>query len=85
MSLQRLLKLPQVRECFGQGTTSLYDQIKEETLTPPIKLGRSSFWPEQEIAEIQSAVIAGKSQDERREIVKRLVAARQQLNQSTAR
>jgi prophage regulatory protein len=88
MSVQRLLKLPQLRECLGQGTTSLYDEIKEELLTPPIKLGRSSLWPEQEIKEIQKAMIAGKSDDERRELVKRLVAARavdnQQPDQSSA-
>lgn len=81
MNLQRLLKLPQLRECFGQGTTSVYDEIKQELITPPIKLGRSSAWPEQEIAEIQRAIIAGMPEDERRQLVKRLVAAR---NVSTA-
>lgn len=76
MTLQRLVKLPQLRECTGKGTTSVYDEIKEGLITPPIKRGRSSVWPEHEIAEIQRAIIAGAPEDERRQLVKRLVAAR---------
>lgn len=76
MTLQRFLRLPQLRESIGLGTTSIYEEIKEERITPPIKLGRSSVWPEREIAEIQRAIIAGMSEGERRELVKRLVAKR---------
>lgn len=75
-TLQRFLKLPEVRESTGQGTTSVYHQIKDGLLTPPIKRGRSSVWPENEITEVQRAIIAGRSDDDLRQLVKDLIAAR---------
>jgi prophage regulatory protein len=78
MSLQRLLRLTNLKECLGQGTTAIYDDIKEGVITPPLKLGRSSVWPENEIVEIQKAIIAGKPEHERKELVSCLVRARAQ-------
>jgi predicted DNA-binding transcriptional regulator AlpA len=78
MSLQRFLRLAHLREFLGEGTTAIYDDIKVGLVTPPVKLGRSSVWPENEIVEIQKAVIAGKPEHERKQLVSRLVAARTQ-------
>jgi len=80
MSLQRLLRLAHLRECLGEGTTAIYDDIKLGLLTPPLKRGRSSVWPEQEIVAIQRAIIAGKPEHERKELVSRLVKARAQAD-----
>ena len=51
--------------------------IARGLFVPPIKLGyRSVAWPEHEIDVMNAAVIAGKSEEEIREIVSQLVAAR---------
>lgn len=78
MSLQRLLRLSNLKESLGQGTTAIYGDIKQGVITPPLKLGRSSVWPENEIVEIQKAIIAGKPEHERKELVSSLVRARAQ-------
>lgn len=65
-------------EYLGEGTTAIYDDIKVGLITPPLKRGRSSVWPEQEIVAIQKAIIAGKPENERKVLVSRLVAARAQ-------
>jgi prophage regulatory protein len=78
MSLPKLLKLPVVRDSLAAGTTNVYDQVKDGLLTPPVKHGRTSCWPEDEILQIQRALIAGKSVEERRQLVRQLVAARSQ-------
>lgn len=75
--MPRLLRLPQVMDAMGLRATSVYARVKMELLTPPIKLTpRSSAWPESEIAAVNSALIAGKSDDQIRRLVKDLVAAR---------
>ena len=46
-------------------------------MTPPVNLGgRSVGWPEHEIAAINAALIAGKSEAEIKELVKKLTADR---------
>jgi prophage regulatory protein len=62
----------------GYGPTTAYARVNNGLLTPPIKLGRSSLWPEFELDLINATVIAGKSDDEIRQLVRDLVAARTQ-------
>jgi len=46
-------------------------------MTPPVSLGgRSVGWPEYEITAINAALIAGKSETEIKELVKKLTADR---------
>ncbi len=76
---RKLLKLGAVRDVTALGTTSVYRAVKLGTLPPPIKLSlRSSAWVEDEIGACNEARIAGKSDDELRQLVARLVARRQQ-------
>ena len=57
--------------CMSRST--LYLRIKQGLMTPPVRLGRRcSAWPEHEIAAINAAFVAQKSDDEIREIVGRL-------------
>jgi len=76
----RIIRKTVVREKMGIGSDSgVYAHVEEGTLTPPIKIGlRASGWPEYEIDAINAARIAGKSNDEIRELIKTLVAKRQQ-------
>lgn len=81
-SCRRLLRLtsdsgPSVTSLLGLRTTAIYDHVKRELLTPPIRLTqRSSAWPEDEISAVITARIAGKSEDQIRALVRSLVAAR---------
>jgi prophage regulatory protein len=75
----RLLRLPRVRDLTGFGTTSIYGRAKAGLFTPPVKLTeRCSAWPEHEVAAINGAVIAGKSEDEIRALVAQLIVQRKQ-------
>lgn len=77
MMLQRLMKLGEVMNVTALKTTKIYKDVKEGLFPPPIKLTmRASAWVEQEVAAVNRARIAGKTDAEIRELVARLVAAR---------
>lgn len=73
-----ILRLPAVKQQTGdRSDTSIYDAIREGRFTKPIKLGaRASGWPDYEVATIVAARIAGKNDDQIRELVQRLHAER---------
>jgi len=61
----------------GYGVTSIYGRVKSGLLPPPVKTTpRSSAWPESEIFAVNTAIIAGKPEDEIRQLVAQLVAER---------
>jgi prophage regulatory protein len=75
----RLLRLPAVLDLTGLRTTSIYGQAKTGLFPPPVKLTeRCSAWPEHEVAQVNAARIAGKSEAEIRKLVAQLVAQWQQ-------
>lgn len=72
-----LLRMPNVILHRGRGRSSNYLDVKQGLLTPPVAIGRRAVaWPAHEIDAINAARVAEKSDDEIRELVKRLVAAR---------
>ena len=84
-SVRPFLRAPAVKAILGIGTTALYDLIAKGRLTPPVKpTPRTSCWPEEEIAAVRDAVVAGKSEDEIRVLVRGLVDARQRPSKSAA-
>lgn len=72
----RLLRMAVLSAKIGKGRSSNYAEIKNGTLPPPIKYGDTSCWPEHEIDVVVAARIAGKTDDEIRELVKEIVANR---------
>ncbi len=72
-----ILRRKQV-EAAGCGTRStIYLRISQGLFPRPVKLGaRAVGWPAREVAAINSARIAGKSDDDIRQLVQRLQAAR---------
>lgn len=46
---ERMLKLKDVKEQVGFGTTAIYERIKAGTFPAPVKIGYASRWPESEI------------------------------------
>jgi predicted DNA-binding transcriptional regulator AlpA len=73
----RALKSCDVCERRRHGRTKLWEDIKRQVLTPPIKRGpRENIWPEDEIDAIIRAEFRGASVEERKALCKRLVEAR---------
>jgi prophage regulatory protein len=72
-----ILRLPAVKTDSGYSRSTIYLRIAQGLWTKPVKLGaRSVGWPENEIAALNAARIASKSDDEIRNLVKQLEAAR---------
>jgi prophage regulatory protein len=68
---------PSVRSETGLPRSSLYAQIKAGLFTRPVSLGpRTAGWPAHEVAALNAARIAGKSDDEIRALVRKLESAR---------
>jgi prophage regulatory protein len=61
----------------GRSRSSHYLDIQQGLFTRPVQIGlRAVGWPSSEVAAINAARIAGKSDEEIRELVARLEAAR---------
>lgn len=72
-----MLRLPALRAATGLPTSTVYWQVEHELLPTPIKIGeRSVAWDGNEIIAVMTARRRGASNDEIRELVKQLKAAR---------
>lgn len=78
---RRLLRRPEVRAVSGKTDSFLDRDMRIGLFPKPIKLSpdptrRAVGWPSDEVEVVTSAVIAGASADEVRQLVVNLVAAR---------
>lgn len=72
-----ILRCPAVSAESGVPRSTLYLRIAQGLWIKPVRLGaRSVGWPAEEVAALNAARIAGKSDDEIRRLVARLEAAR---------
>ena len=77
--LQTICRLPKIKSESGLSRSTIYLRISQGLWTKPVSLGgRAVGWPSTEVAEINSARIAGKSDAEIRTLVVKLEAARKQ-------
>lgn len=75
--LNALLRLPDVLAARGVKNSQHYDDVKDGLFTRPVKIGpRASAWPAIEVAKLNAARIAGATDDEIRQLVTELEAAR---------
>lgn len=76
-----ILRMPAVKAETGHRShASIYNAIKAGLFTTGVAIGqRSRGWPSEEVSKINSARIAGKSDDQIRELVKSLHAKRLEL------
>ncbi len=81
-----ILRLPAVKARTGhRADASIYNAIRAGLFTAGVPIGqRAKGWPDYEIDAINAARIAGKSDDEIRELVKALHAQRKQAGQGLA-
>ena len=74
---KRILRLPAVKSESGHSRSTLYLRISQGLWTKPVSLGaRAVGWPSSEVAAINAARIAGKTDDEIRVLVVKLEADR---------
>jgi len=72
-----ILRLPTVLRERGRSRSSHYLDIQNKLYTKPVLIGlRSVGWPSNEVAALNAARIAGKSDDEIRALVAKLETAR---------
>ena len=76
-----ILRMPAVKAETGHRShASIYTAIKAGLFTTGVAIGqRSVGWPSEEVAAINGARIAGKSETEIKELVNRLHAKRTEL------
>lgn len=75
--LHTILRLPAVLRQRGRSRSAHYLDIQQGLFTPPVPIGaRAVGWPADELAILNAARIAGKSEAEIRELVAKLQAAR---------
>jgi prophage regulatory protein len=76
-----ILRMPAVKAETGHRShASIYGAVKNGTFTKPVQIGqRSVGWPSDEVAAINGARIAGRSDAELRALVNELHARRTQL------
>jgi prophage regulatory protein len=73
-----ILRLPAVKTQTGMSKSLIYQRIAQKLFTKPVSLGsRAVGWPSSEVAALNAARIAGKSNAAIRELVMKLEAARQ--------
>jgi len=71
--LETILRRPRVEEATGYARSTLYLRISQGLWTHGVILGpRAVGWPASEVAAINAARIAGRTDDEIRELVTRL-------------
>lgn len=78
--LQTILRLPAVKYQSGLSRSTLYLRIAQGLWPGPVSLGaRAVGWPADEVAAIITARIAGKCDEEIRNLVAKLEATRKTL------
>lgn len=81
--MSRFIKLPEVIHNNASCHAAVYAWINKGLYPSPIKVGRMSVWTEEEDAAVRAARIAGRSEQEIREIVAKLETAREDAFQDT--
>ena len=72
-----ILRLPAVKACTGLSRSTIYLRISQGLWPKPVHLGpRAVGWPSYEVTTLNGARIAGKSDEEIRDLVAKLEAAR---------
>jgi prophage regulatory protein len=72
-----ILRIPAVKSESGLSRSTIYLRISQGLWTKPVSLGaRAVGWPSDEVEAINTARIAGNTDDEIRVLVKKLEAAR---------
>lgn len=75
----KFLRKRAVLQQIASSHTKFYSRIKENLFVKPIKIGKSSVWPEHEVNMLCKAMIAGFSDDQLKQLVNRIEADRKKF------
>ncbi len=76
-TINPLYRRPVVEQATGESRSTIYRKIKSGLFTKPIQIGGDRVaWPANEVQAIINARIAGKSEEEIKQLVTELEAAR---------
>lgn len=76
-TMHPILRIHEVERFRGLSRTTHYQQIADGLFPPPVRIGaRAVGWPANEVEAINAARIAGRSESDIRELVKRLLRER---------
>lgn len=76
-SLNAILRRPTVEQLTGDARSTIYRKINLKLFPKPVQIGGDRVgWPANEVQAVIDARIAGKSEQQIQEIVKRLELAR---------
>jgi len=82
----RILRLPAVKARVGLSRSTIYLRIAQGSFPEPVSLGgRAVGWVEDEVAALNAARIAGKTDEEIRALMVKLEAARKSVAAAKAR
>jgi len=77
-----ILRIPAVKFASGLSRSTIYLRVSQGLWTKPVSLGpRAVGWPSDEVEAINTARIAGKTDDEIRVLVTKLEAARKETKE----
>ncbi len=71
-----LLALPEVLQLTGYGRSALYEAVLEQLMPRPVKVGRASRWPLDEVVAVRAALLRDDDESARRALVRQLHARR---------
>jgi prophage regulatory protein len=72
-----ILRLPDVKTVVGLSRSTIYLRVADGSFPKPVNLGgRAVGWPAHEVAMVNAARIAGRSDADVRDLVRKLEAAR---------
>ena len=75
--VHKILRLPTVKSDSGLSRSTIYLRIAQGLWPKPVSLGgRAVGWPAEEVAAVNAARIAGKSNDEIRQLIAKLEIGR---------
>ena len=78
----KICRMPEVKDRTGHcSDASIYNAIRDGLFTTGVAIGqRAKGWPDYEVDAVITARIAGQTDDQIRELVKRLHAKRTELS-----
>lgn len=77
VSVDAMLRKPEVVRLTGRSHVSLFNATKAGLFTPPLRIGPHAVaWPESEIRALNEARATGRSDEEIRHLVQKLLAVR---------
>jgi prophage regulatory protein len=71
-----LVPLATMKQITGYGRSAAYQAMQAQLLPRPIKVGRASRWPEEELLALREAILRGDDEGARRALVRQLQARR---------